>query len=302
MTEDIQPQEFDLHSIFNKKNDVEPIEEEKIDEPVKKKEPIKEVKKEPVQKSNDDDEDEVEEPESIKEEKPKDKSIDYKLENEKLQKTLKDTQKSFHEDRRKLSAYKRAVEKLKEEGSLLDDEANLLLDHTRHADESSSNENEPVLVKYGKIWDKELEYMRKYSSNASDIDKSVIAFQHLIQSASSEEVEDVFADLSQYEDDEVELTKRMISYGREYNDDIYSDIHEAGSIRKLKSKYQERIDELQKELDKSHKKYNRLREKHQDYDSEPGNQRVSSGAGNIDPKKEATFDIGTIFNKQYQRR
>jgi hypothetical protein len=302
MTEDTQPQEFDLHSVFNKKDNAEAAVEETEEELPKKKEPVKEVKKEPVKDSSDEEDDLGKEPEVKKEEKPKEKSIDYQSENEKLQKTLKDTQKSFHEDRRKLSAYKRAVEKMKEDGTLLEDEANLLLDHTQYEEESNTNANDPVLIKYGKIWDKELEYMRKYSSNASDINKHVLAFQHLIQSAPSDEVEDIFSDLSQYEDDEVELTKRMISYGREYNDEIYSDIHEAGSIRKLKSKYQDRIDELEKELDKSHKKYNRLREKHQDYDSEPGNQRVSSGAGNVDHKKEVTFDIGAIFNKQYQRR
>lgn len=300
MTEDTQSQEIDLHNIFNKKDEVEPVVEEKKEDPKVKKEPVKEVKRESAPDLDEDDD--VEKPAVKKEEKAQEKVHDYKSENENLQKTLKDTQKSFHEDRRKLSAYKRAVEKLKEEGTLLEEEANLLLDHTQYEEETHSSGSEPVLIKYGKIWDKELEYMRKYSSNAIDIDQSVIAFQHLLRSSSSEEVEDIFSDLAQYEDDEVELTKRMISYGDEYNNEIYSDIHEAGSIRKLKLKYQDKIDELEKELDKSNKKYNRLREKHQDYDSEPGNQRVSSGAGNVDHKKEVSFDIGAIFNKQYQRR
>jgi hypothetical protein len=314
MSQDTQPQEFDLNAIFNRKAPVtDPIVEEKEEEIPKKKQSVtvKEVKKEPVQELDDEEEPETEteeedvkseEPEPKKEEKPKDKIIDYKLENEKLQKTLKDTQKSFHEDRRKLSAYKRAVEKMKEDGVLLEDEATLLLDHTQYQEETHSSGSDPVLVKYGKIWDKELEYMRKYSSDAGEINKNVFAFQHLIQSSSTEEVEDIFYDLAQYEDDEVELTKRMISYGREYNDEIYSDIHEAGSIRKLKSKYQSEIDSIKKELDKTVEKYNKLKKKHQDYDTEPANLRISSGAAHVGDNKDGSMDFGKMFKDKFHRR
>lgn len=303
MPEVIQPQELDIHSIFNKKEaPVEPPieEEEAAKEPVKKKETVKTVEKEPILDSEGEDEEEVEDVK--KEEKPKEKAIDYKSENEKLQKTLKDTQRSFHEDRKKLAAYKKAVEKMKEEGSLLDEEATILLDHAKYEDEPDNNENEPVLIRYGKVWDKELEYMRKYSSNAEDINQHTLAFQHLIQSASQQEREEIFEDLARYEDDEVEFTKQMLEIGRQYNDDIYADIHDAGSIRKLKSKFEEEKQELQKELDKVNKKYNKLKEKHQDYDNEPANLRIPSGAGNVDHKKEATFDIGKIFNSRHQSR
>ncbi len=305
MTEDTQPQDFDLNDIFNRNSNVEPVAEEKEEELPKKTKPVKEVKKEPAQEPDEDEQEETEtedveapEPNAKKEEKPKEKSIDYQSENEKLQKTLKDTQKSFHEDRRKLAAYKRAVEKMKEDGTLLEDEANLLLDHTQYQDEPHSSGNDPVLVKYGKIWDKELEYMRKYSSNATDINKHVLAFQHLIQSASSDELEDIFYDLQQYEDDEVELTKRMISYGQQYNDEVYSDINEAGSIRKLKSKYQSELDNLKKELDKSIEKYNKLKKKHQDYDTEPANLRISSGAPHVSDDQGDSLDFGKLFNRR----
>ncbi len=300
--QDNQSQEFDIHSVFNKKetpvlSDNKENEDEK--EPIEKKEPAKKVEKETAPDSEDEEDDEV--ADVKKEDKPKEKAVDYKAENEKLQKTLKDTQKSFHEDRKKLSAYKKTIEKMKEEGVLLDEEATMLLDHTRY-EEEETNHNKSGLTKYDDVWNKELQYMYKYASDAGEINKSVTAFQHLLRAASSEEIEDIFSDLAQYEDDEVELTKRMISYGREYNDEIYSDIHEAGSIRKLKAKFEEEKQELQKELDKVNKKYNKLKERHQDYDNEPANLRIPSGAGNIDHKKEATFDIGKIFNSRYQGR
>lgn len=301
--QDNQPQEFDIHSVFNKKealvlSDNKEIEDEK--EPLKKKEVAQKVEKETVPDSEDEEDDEV--ADVKKEDKPKEKAVDYKAENEKLQKTLKDTQKSFHEDRKKLSAYKKTIEKMKEEGVLLDEEATMLLDHTRFESEPDNNENEPVLIRYGRVWDKELEYMRKYSSNSEDINRHTLAFQHLIQSASQEEREEIFEDLARHEDDEVEFTKQMLEIGRQYNDDIYTDIHEAGSIRKLKAKFEEEKQELQKELDKVNKKYNKLKERHQDYDNEPANLRIPSGAGNIDHKKEATFDIGKIFNSRHQGR
>jgi len=134
MTESAQPQEIDIHSIFNKKDvPVEPHveEEETIERPSKNKESAKKIEKETLP-DDEDDEDEVDVADAKKELKPKEKAIDYKVENEKLQKTLKDTQKSFHEDRRKLSAYKKAVEKMKQEGVLLDEEATILLSYDQY--------------------------------------------------------------------------------------------------------------------------------------------------------------------------
>ena len=293
---------FDMHSIFNRKT---PVIAENAKEKVEKKDlPKKEVEeniqapsKEKSHAKNDrEDEDQDDDK---KETEKNEKDVDYKSEVEKLQKVVKDTQKSFHEDRKKLSAYKKAVEKLKENGALLDEEAEMLLDHTKF---DSDPEEEPLIVKYGNIWDKELAYMKKYAPNPKEIDQHIFAFQHLIQTSTPKEAHDIIEDLSKYDSDEVELTRQMLEIGRQYNDDIYADIHESGSIRNLKEKYSQKEKELQKKIDKLEKQVNKYKEQYEDYNTEPANLRLPYGSGNIDIPKNATFDIGTIFNKRFQSR
>lgn len=298
---------FNVHDIFNKKDIDKPEIEQKKDIEPAKKEFIKKAKFEDIKKSAADikEEDESEEDEPVKKEETKSKEEDavyYKAELEKLQKSVKDTQKSFHENRKQLSAYRKAVEKMKEEGTLLDEEAVMLLDHTKFQDVT---EEEPLFARYAKIWDKELPYItrawKRYDPN-SQIDQYILAFQHFIQTGSPEEVNDALSELAQYENNATEFTHQMLEIGRQYNEDIYSDIHEAGSIRSLKNKYSERESELQKKIDKLEKQYNKLKEKYEDYNSSPPNLRLPSGSANVDLPENVTFDPAAIFSRRFQSR
>lgn len=307
-------EDFDLGSVFNQKpslnSEGEVKKEEDVanhklleDEPKKEDEPKPLKKEAPIKERekfiDEDDDDDDDEP-VVKKESSKEKEIDYKAENLRLQKVIKDTQKSFHEDRKKLSAYKKAIEKMKEDMILTDEDAEVLLNHT--AFEEAATQNEHVIDKYSRIWDNEIQHMRKYPSHFPNIDQYISAFQHLMNFSSIKEVEEIMTDLSNYEDDEVELTNRMLEYGRQYNEDVYSDIHESGSIRQLKSKYQEKQDELQLELDKWKRKYNKLKEKHQDYDDKPGHS-IRSGSGNINPSEhDSSFDLASVFKSRRQGR
>jgi hypothetical protein len=315
-----KPEAFDVHSIFAKKTDLKAetaIEEPKEKPEEKKKvDPIKNTVKEakdkkeaakdffdPREKEDEDEEEEKEASASKKEEKEESSPEiqKYRTELEKKEKALRETQKWGNEARKQLAVYKKTVEALKAEGVLTDDEARALQDHTIvHADEPQEEVSKPL--QYGQIWDKELAYMRKYSPNAEDIDKSVFAFQHLVKHCSQEELEDIFADLAAYEDDEVALTKRMIEKGREYYDDVYEDIHEAGSIRNLKKKYKQKEEELQKRIDKLEAKYSKLKEKHEDFDSEPSGMKLPSGGLSTSLPKDVTFDPAAIFEKRHQKR
>lgn len=285
---------FNIDNIFN---------EQKPNASIAKEQKV--VSKEPVQKvaSTTVEEDEEEEPkESAPDKKSENKSIDYKAELEKLQKSVKDTQRSFHEDRKKLSAYKQAVEKLKADGALIEEEAQMLLDHTKF-EEGSANQEKPLLHKWFDIWDKELPYLKKYANDSTEIDQQIFAVQHFVQTATKAELDDMIKELSVYEDDEAEFTKKMLEFGRQYNLDIYSDISEAGSIRNLKSKYAEKEIEYQKKIDKLQSKYDKLKEKYEDYNTEPATRLSSSGGReNLGLQKNVTFDPATIFESQYQRR
>lgn len=297
MTEETQQEHdhFDLHAIFNGKSNTEApkvIEEPKEKVGSKKSSPIKE------EVSSDDEDVEEEQEEKPSKEDVKVDDFDYKAELEKTKKTLKDTQRSFHEDRKKLASYKKAVEKLKEDGALLDEEAALLLDHTNF---ESDPEEESEYLRYHKIWNQELQYMRKYASNAKEIDQNFMAFQHFVQTASQQEIQEAFADLRQYEDDEVEFTKQMLEIGRQYNEDIYSDINEVGSIRHLKAKYSKKESELQKEIDKLKKQVNKYKEQYEDYDTSAPNLNLPKGSIKHDLPKTATFDVDAIFAERNAR-
>src|ERR1700753_13410 len=255
---------FDLKDIFNKRPAPSLPEKEEIkSEAPLEEEVVKKTKKEPVEDIKDkEDSQEDTSKNRIEDEKTdknrtdedddnaKEKITDYKSENERLQRTLKDTQKSFHEDRKKLSAYKKTVNKFIDDGVLTEDEAQILLDHTQFEDEVV-NESKTVIDRYGDIWDKEIGNMKKYNKkDVPHIEQCIRAFQHMYDSSTLSEREDILDDLSHYEDDEVEFTNRMLALGSDYNDDVYSDLKDSGGIRNVKAKYQSKIDDMQKELDK----------------------------------------------------
>jgi len=295
---------FDVSAIFSKRTLANPMAAEDVADPAKE----EEIKK-PIVKAY---EPEKIEKEDIKvEAKPKveskeidadDVEVDYKSKIEKLEKTVKDTQRSFHEDRKKLAAYKRAVQKMVSEGVLIDSEAETLLDHTSF-EESPEPVGQTVLDRYISVWDKELSYMKKYSRDVENIDQNIAAFQHLFDTSSVKEKEDIMDELSNYEDDEVELTNQMLAMGAQYNDEVYSDIAEAGGIRKLKDKFRAENEILQNKLDKVTKQYNKLREQYEDYDPKPANMRLQSGSINasIQTEKDVRPTVKNIFDNRFKR-
>ncbi len=249
----------------------------------KKKEEKKESKEEVI-------EDKV--PEKNEEKPAEEKSaVDFKVAYEKLEKSSKDTQKSYHENRRQLAAYRKAVEKLKEDGDLLDSEADRLLSIVDIEDVALP---ETQIQKYANIWDKELEYMKKYSSNKAEIEQNIAAWKHFLSTAPKEEIDDAIEDMSAYEDDEVELTNYMLDLARKYNEEVYSDIAETGSIRALKAKYSEKEVLMQKEIDKLKKQVNKYKEEYEDYTPEP-KYKLPSGQSKTDSPKYDKIDLNAFF-------
>lgn len=315
MTEEVKIQSFDINKLFNKtteektsepkdkeeekqKDDVSVKSDKHKDVKKSEKEPVNKVK-EPVEEDEDEDfeadEEEVEDKES---DKPKDKSADHKSEIEKLQKTLKDTQRSFHEDRKKLAAYKRAVEQMKEDLIISDDEAATLLNHTQFEGELEPvDREESRLIKYFRVFDNELEIMKKYTKEPEVIDQNIFAFQHLVHSVTHEEREDILDELSQYNDNPIKMTQHMLDIGREYDEKIFNHIREAGSLSNLITKFQEEKEELQKKLDNARNKINKLKGTDQDYNKEPYQVRQSAGGSNINNKVHKKFNIDDIFNR-----
>lgn len=295
---------FNVDDIFSKRKFTVSLDNEDIE---RKQEPEqKEQVKDKEFKNNPDKQNspkiEDEEPKKDVNESSVEPEIDYKKELERVKKRLSDSQRSFQEDRKKLSSYKKAVEKMKEELILSDDEAALLLNHTFFEDNTEEvNETIPI-VRYGNIWEKEMKYIKRFSSNSEELEQHFSAFKHLLQCSSKKEIEEIFNDLSQYEDDEIELTNQMLKLGQEYNDDIYSEIHEVGGIRNLKSKLYQKEQELQKKVDKLEKTIDKLKKKYEDYDTQTGNLRINSGSGTHDiHQKDTSFNVGKIFADRFKR-
>src|SRR5574337_958212 len=146
---------FNVDDIFSKRKFTVSLDNEDIE---RKQEPEqKEQVKDKEFKNNPDKQNspkiEDEEPKKDVNESSVEPEIDYKKELERVKKRLSDSQRSFQEDRKKLSSYKKAVEKMKEELILSDDEAALLLNHTFFEDNTEEvNETIPI-VRYGNIWE-----------------------------------------------------------------------------------------------------------------------------------------------------
>lgn len=296
MSEENMPmeQEFDLDGALDQAFDKVSNPNKFIEDVVPKAEKKEEVK-EPEEVEEDSSEEEVE-PIVEKKEKPTDKKADaeLKIAFDKLEKSYKDTQKAFHEDRKKLSAYKRAIKSFVEEGTLTDDEAQTLLDHVQF---ENGTEIEPVssssssgLSKYSNAINKELEVMERYSSNPQEIKINTQAFQHLFDTSSWEEKQNILDELSGFEDDPIELTKQMLLLGAQHNNEVYSEIHESGGVKQLKEKYLNEIEILKKELDKSRKQYNKLKEKYEDY-NDPTPVSVPGGSSSSGSSKSDAIDI-----------
>lgn len=316
MTEDQNSeQEFNLDLIdkaFDEKYSQNDIPNPLMEEQEK---PKKVDVKNPVEDREEDDAEEEVEDKPTEKKAKESKNSENKEESElkqaysKLEKSYKDTQKAFHEDRKKLSAYRRAVQSMVDEGILTEEESQTLMDHTKFEGSvdvaTSNNPQSSNLIKYANIWEKELEYMRRYSTNTDDIDQNIRAFQHLYDTSSRQEKEAILEDLSYYEDDEVELTKQMLLMGSQHNSEIYSDISDAGGVKKLKEKYSKEIEILQKKLDKTEKQYIKLKQKYEDY-NEPTSITVSGGSSDGRSSKSDTFsgasDIDAALNWAYGGR
>jgi hypothetical protein len=242
-----------------------------------------------------------------KKEKSSDKKsdLDHKVAYEKLEKSYKDTQKAFHEDRKKMSAYKRAIKSYVEEGILTDDDAQTLLDHVKFEnipdDEPTNSNSSGGLAKYSDAIKKELEVMTRYSSNPQEIEVNTQAFVHLFDNSSWEGKENILEELSGFEDDAIELTKHMLLLGARHNDEVYSEIHQVGGVKQLKEKYINEIETLKKELDKSKKQYDKLKEKYEDY-NEPTSVPIPGGSNAPSSSKSDAVDIDGALDYAFRGR
>lgn len=284
----------------NKKAETKPEEEDKNpegdeaseegDEKPKKAEKPKEDKPEQKSKEKDDDDDGDDEEEDDKPAKQEDKkSVKDDQDYRNLEKRHKDAQKWGNELSKKLSGYEKAIKKFTDEGTLTDDEAKELLDHTKH---EVSQEAEPDLVRYSKLWDEGIDHMLEYADDPKQIDQYVFAFQQLLRE-DQQGVMDVFDDIDKTPS---AFAKKLVQMGKKYNDEVFDEVYKAGSIGNYKKIKNQEIEELKEKLDKAHKRIERYKKQIEDYDTDsPMN--LPSGMSSVSPaKKKYSSNVEDILS------
>ncbi len=198
----------------------------------------------------------------------KDKSIDWKSEAERETKKYNETRKWGKEANEKLNSYKRKLKEYKELGYLDDETAQALLEVSTVPDEPDSIR--PLHEKLAKTWDTEIQNIRKYG-DSENLDTYNDALMHLLSVSSQDEIDDMFDDIKHLVDeDPVMFVKKSLEIGKEYYEDIYKDYSDAGNLKSFKNKYEEKLIESQKTIDKLEKEILNLRKKYDDdYDEKP---------------------------------
>lgn len=205
------------------------------------------------------------------------KELSFSLkEKEKLEEENKKTRSWANELSRKLKSYEQKVKKSVEEGLLDQDEAKELLNAVTHeAKENDANNNHPF-YKYIKIFDEEIENIAKYG-NEEDIEKKIKSFNLFLSEASQEELAEVHALLEDLVNDPILMTKKVLEIGKKHLEENYNELYETGSIRALKKKYKEELENNKKIIDKLERQLLKYKQENEDYVQTSG-YKIPSGS------------------------
>lgn len=139
-------------------------------------------------------------------------------------------------------------------------------------DKVDNNKSDHPFQKFYDIANEDIlgEYKR-YTRDKS-CDEKVRAFDFYMNEASTEELETLHKELSEIENDPVELLTKMLEVGQQFMDEGYSDFNKSGGIRKYLKEKNSEIETLQKKIDKLDKELS----KYKMYDSPTNSIRESS--------------------------
>ncbi len=201
----------------------------------------------------------------------------------KMETSLTETRKWGRELSQKLKKFAAQIEAYKQDGVLTPEEAEHLISKAQHTEDAV--EDTP-LMRYSKIWDQELDNIRKYSPEP-DLDQHVLAFQHLLKNATPQELQDLLEDFA-LEEDPIKLTRLMLEKGKDYHQEIYKDLSETGSLKGYKKSQEAKLQKQQKEIEKLQKEIARFKQD-QDY---IGSSKYSlpSGGQSHAPEQDMTLN------------
>ena len=164
----------------------------------------------------------------------------------KLQESFDETRKWGRDLSKKIHGFKRQVESYLQEGVLTEEEAQNLLKHASHPDTA---EEEHPLFKYSKIWDQEVQNIKKYTRDAA-VDQNILAFQHLLKHADSDDLSALLEELAAVDKNPLELTHKMLQMGKDYHASTYGPLMEAGGMQNMLKTHRKETHKLQQQIDK----------------------------------------------------
>lgn len=168
----------------------------------------------------------------------------------KLQEELTRNKKWGHDLARKLKSYQSKLESYVADGKITLDEAKDLYAETTHDD---LIQEESLYDTYAKIWDQEIENIRKYAPD-DNLDKHIMGFQAKMKLSSPDEISKLFAAFKG-EKDPVRLTRSMLKEGSTYYDTVLSKVDPHGGMEgyishmeKSLKRAQDKVDSLKEEV------------------------------------------------------
>lgn len=193
-----------------------------------------------------------------------------KTEIEKKTKALTDTQKWGNKNAQKVKEALKITNQLIEDSYLSSDEAQSLL-KVLSSEQVDQEEEDDILEKTStplknilRIARPEIENIWRYTEDEM-LDKKVHSFDMLLNFSTPEEKEQIIDEIYALKDDPVKMTKRMLSLGQKYYEEVYKDFTEAGGLKQYAAKQSQVIEKMQKRIDKLSKKL----QEYEDHDSSP---------------------------------
>lgn len=170
---------------------------------------------------------------------------------EKTKKALSETKKWAHTNSQKLKNALKKIDEYKAANVFSDEEYNdLSAALTSEAPEIDYDEVESTPIQtILKLSVDEVENIRKYTDD-EQLDDKLDAFSFFLADADKDEVDEAIADIYSLRADKTKMTKKMLSVGKKYYDEVYKDVKEAGGYKKFVAKKNDEVRKLQKKIDK----------------------------------------------------
>lgn len=217
----------------------------------------------------------------------------------------KGTENSWKELSNKLKAYQKSVKKIMDEGIITEEEGKYLLDEVSHSGmdiEEDGSADESPMQKLFRVADNGIEKIREaVQEGIADedplMDKKIRAFNFFLKDATKKEIDKALDDLSKLDEEPIKLAKKLLSIGQKYYEDAYGEYDEVGGLKGFKKKYQDKIEELEKTIDKQNKEILKFREKYEDYTEKSYDRLPNGSIGITAPPKEGRRKLASIVGQ-----